>query len=91
MSGLLSYQFVEFYKTLSHPIRLGILDVLFESAKSVNELGRQLNKCQSNVSQHLQVLRKNNLASSNKSGKRRIYRLDDENKALIIYLGKYKI
>jgi len=27
MSGSLSYQFVEFYKALSHPIRLKILDV----------------------------------------------------------------
>ncbi|PIZ98219.1 MAG: hypothetical protein COX78_03485 [Candidatus Levybacteria bacterium CG_4_10_14_0_2_um_filter_35_8] len=91
MSGLLSYQFVEFYKALSHPIRLEILDVLSESAKSVNELGRQLNKHQSNVSQHLQVLRKNHLVFSKQVGKRRVYELNPKEKSLIGYLAKYKL
>ena len=44
MSGLLLYQFVKFYKAFSHPIRFGILDVLSEGAKSVNELGRKYEK-----------------------------------------------
>jgi ArsR family transcriptional regulator len=91
MSGLLSSQYIDLYKALSHPIRLEILDVLSESAKSVNELGRQLNKRQSNVSQHLQVLRRNHFVFSKQVGKRRIYALNPKGKTLIDYLVKYKL
>jgi len=91
MSGLLSSQYIDLYKALSHLIRLEILDVLSESAKSVNELGRQLNKRQSNVSQHLQVLRRNHLVFSKQVGKRRIYTLNPKEKTLIGYLIKYKL
>lgn len=91
MNGLLSLQFSQVYKALAHPMRLEILRILCSRALNVNDLSQQLKKRQSNVSQHLQVLRKSNLVSSKRSGKRRIYELDDENKPLIRYLSKYKI
>lgn len=91
MTGLLSSKFTQVYKALAHPMRLEILSVLLNKDLSVNDLSQQLKKRQSNVSQHLQVLRKSNLVSSKRLGKRRIYKLDDQNKTLVKYLSKYKI
>ena len=91
MTGLLSLKFAQIYKALAHPMRLEILSALLNRTLNVNDLCRQLNKRQSNVSQHLQVLRKNNLVSSKKVGKKRIYKLDTRNSGLISYLNKYKV
>lgn len=88
---LWSEEFTQVYKVLAHPMRLEILLVLLNKDLSVNDLSQQLKKRQSNVSQHLQVLRKSNLVSSNRSGKRRIYMLDHKNEVLVRYLSKYKI
>jgi len=72
-------------------MRLEILNKLYINPLNVNDLSRELDKRQSNVSQHLQVLRKNNLVSSKSMGKKRIYELDGKNIALVRYLKKYKI
>lgn len=71
-------------------MRLEILSALSDKDLNVNDLSRQLNKRQSNVSQHLQVLRKNNLVVSKRVGKRQIYKLDRKNLRLVHYLSKYK-
>jgi len=91
MTGLLSLKFAQIYKALAHPMRLEILSVLLNKDLSVNDLSQQLKKRQSNVSQHLQVLRKDNLVVSKRVGKRQIYELDRQNVRLIRYLNKYKI
>ena len=91
MYGLLSAQYVYLYKALSHPIRLEILTVISECATSVNDLDLQLNKRQSNVSQHLQMLQKNHLVFSKQVGKPRIYTLNPKEMTLIVYLAKYKV
>ena len=88
MSGLLLSQYVSLYRTLSHPIRLEILHVLSENTQSVNDISRQLNKHQSNISQHLQVLRKNHLVHSKQVGKQRIYTLNPKEKKFLDYLTK---
>lgn len=87
----LSPRFATLFKALSHPMRLEILNKLYINPLNVNDLSRELDKRQSNVSQHLQVLRKNNLVSSKSMGKKRIYELDGKNIALVRYLKKYKI
>lgn len=89
MTELLSAKFVTVYKMLSHPMRLEILRRLSVSPLCVNELSRSLNKRQSNVSQHLQILRKNNLVVSKRVGKKQIYEIDRQNVRLIHYLNKY--
>lgn len=91
MSGLLSTQFIDIYRALSHPMRLEILLKLSGRALNVSDLSQLLDKRQSNVSQHLQILRKNNLVSSKRVGKRRVYELDSKNKSLVSYLSKYKV
>lgn len=91
MTGLLSLKFTQVYKALAHPMRLEILKVLSKRALNVNDLSRQLDKRQSNVSQHLQVLRKNNLVISKRIGKRQVYELDQKNIDLVGYLSKYKV
>ncbi len=90
MSGLLSLKYTTLYKVLTHPIRLELINLLFEKRQDVGKLGGQLSIRQSNVSQHLQVLRKNGFVLSEKVGKRRIYSLNPERKTLVSYLMKFK-
>lgn len=90
MSGLLSLKYTTLYKALTHPIRLELINLLFEKCQDVGKLGEQLSIRQSNVSQHLQVLRKNGFVLSEKVGKRRIYSLNPEYKKIVSYLMKFK-
>ena len=90
MSGLLSIKYIKTYKALSHPLRLELINSLFEKQRDVGELGERLNIRQSNVSQHLRVLRKNGFVLSEKEGKRRIYSLNSDCKRLVSYLMKFK-
>ena len=60
----------DFFKALAHPTRIRILERLATSEKAlcVCELIEDLGIEQSNLSQHLTVLRKQNLISSTKVG-----------------------
>lgn len=84
-------EYTQVFKALAHPKRLEILSILSLTSLNVTDLCRQLNKHQSNVSQHLQVLRENNLVVSKKIGKKRIYELNRQNIRLVRYLCKFKI
>lgn len=52
----------DFFKALSHPLRIGILELLSEGKRSVNEIQTILNKEGSAVSQQLSVLRSKTLS-----------------------------
>lgn len=67
----------DFFKALSHPLRIQILELLSEGEKSVNEIQSILNKEGSAVSQQLSVLRTKNIIVGTKDGKRVIYSLRD--------------
>ncbi|MBJ8107539.1 MULTISPECIES: ArsR/SmtB family transcription factor [Bacillus cereus group] len=67
----------DFFKALSHPLRIGILELLSEGEKSVNEMQTILNKEGSAVSQQLSVLRSKNIVVGTKDGKRVLYSLRD--------------
>ncbi|MEH7464353.1 metalloregulator ArsR/SmtB family transcription factor [Bacillus thuringiensis] len=67
----------DFFKALSHPLRIRILELLSEGEKSVNELQSILNKEGSAVSQQLSVLRAKNIVVGTKDGKRVLYSLRD--------------
>ncbi len=58
----------EISKTLANPIRLAILHSLREGEKTVNDLGEILGVRQSNLSQHLAVLRQRNIVKTRKQG-----------------------
>lgn len=67
----------DFFKALSHPLRIRILELLSEGEKSVNELQSILNSEGSQVSQQLSVLRAKNIVVGTKEGKKVIYALRD--------------
>jgi DNA-binding transcriptional ArsR family regulator len=62
-------------RALNDPKRLIILYALAESPRSVGALGALLDASQSNVSQHLAVLRDRGLVDSERDGARAVYSL----------------
>ena len=58
----------EFFKTLSHPLRIRVLELLSEREYSVGELLAELEVEASNLSQQLAVLRRAGLVSTRKEG-----------------------
>lgn len=58
----------DFFKMLSHPARLAILDHLRGGERSVNELQELLGADQSTISQQLARLRNGNLVDTRKEG-----------------------
>ncbi len=67
----------DFFKALSHPLRIRILELLAEGEKSVNEIQQLLNSEGSAVSQQLSVLRNKNIVMGVKEGKKVMYSLRD--------------
>src|SRR5262245_34989256 len=57
-----------FFKALAHPIRIRLVELLVERNRTVQELQTALTLDQSSVSQHLAVLRANQVVSSRKEG-----------------------
>ncbi|HLN90169.1 MAG TPA: metalloregulator ArsR/SmtB family transcription factor [Candidatus Binatia bacterium] len=65
----------EISKTLAHPLRLAILHCLKGGEKTVNELTQTLGASQSNVSQHLAILRQRQIVKTRKDGPNIYYRV----------------
>ncbi len=64
-------------KAIAHPLRLKILCILGESEISVQEIVRQVGTSQSNISQHLAILRDKNVLMTRKDANRIYYRISD--------------
>jgi ArsR family transcriptional regulator len=58
----------EFFKTLSHPLRIRVLELLSEGEHSVGELLREIEVEASNLSQQLAVLRRAGLVTTRREG-----------------------
>ena len=67
----------EFFKALSHPARIKILEMIRTDELSVTELQDHLGIESSGVSQHLSVLRNKNIVDSRKAGTTVYYRIRD--------------
>jgi len=67
----------DFFKALSHPLRIRILELLSEGDKTVNEMQSILNSEGSAVSQQLSVLRAKNIVVGTKKGKNVVYSMRD--------------
>lgn len=67
----------EFFKALSHPLRIRILDELRMGEVSVNDLCSRLNVEQSNLSQQLAILRTRNVVATRKDGHTVYYFVQD--------------
>ena len=67
----------DFFKALSHPLRIRILELLSEGDKNVNELQSLIGSEGSTVSQQLTILRSKNIVYGQKAGNRVMYSLRD--------------
>ncbi len=67
----------EMLKALAHPTRLQILDLLKSGELCVCNIVPELNMEQSNVSRHLNILKKEGLVTSRKEGLKVFYRITD--------------
>lgn len=64
-------------KAISHPLRLKILCTLGEDEISVQTIVEQVGTSQSNISQHLAILRDKGILASRKRANRVYYRVGD--------------
>jgi DNA-binding transcriptional ArsR family regulator len=67
----------EFFKSLSHPLRIRILDALRGGEVGVNELSARLEVEQATLSQQLAILRKSNIVAGRKEGQNVYYSARD--------------
>ncbi len=67
----------DIFKSLAHPTRLRILNLLREGERCVCEIMPPLEMEQSNVSRHLAILKKEGILSSRKEGLKVIYEVND--------------
>jgi DNA-binding transcriptional ArsR family regulator len=64
-------------KAMSHPLRLKILCTLGDQELSVQDSVERVGTSQSNISQHLAILRDKNILASRKDANRVYYRVGD--------------
>jgi DNA-binding transcriptional ArsR family regulator len=65
----------EISKTLAHPLRIAILHYLKDGERTVNDLTQTLGASQSNISQHLALLRQRQIVKTRKEGSTVYYRV----------------
>jgi DNA-binding transcriptional ArsR family regulator len=65
----------EISKTLAHPLRIAILHYLKDGEKTVNDLTQTLGASQSNISQHLALLRQRQIVKTRREGATIYYRV----------------
>ncbi len=64
-------------KAMSHPLRLKILCVLGDKEVSVQDIVEQVGTSQSNISQHLAIMRDKGVLRTRKDANRVYYRVGD--------------
>lgn len=64
-------------KAMAHPLRLKILCVLGDSEISVQDIVERVGTSQSNISQHLAILREKDILATRKDANRVYYRVSD--------------
>jgi len=75
MKNIVSTKKSNLFKALGHPSRVRILEFLATGERCVCEIINELGLEQSNVSQHLAVLRRENIIESEKQGLQVMYRI----------------
>ncbi len=71
-------------KAMSHPLRLKILCILGKDSISVQDIVEQVGTSQSNIYQHLSILREKNILGSKKEANRVYYYIDDPRMSQLI-------
>lgn len=85
-AGAVRAALAEVAKALGHEHRVELIEQLAQGPRSVEALAERVGLTVANASQHLQQLRRAGLVSTQRDGKRVIYRLADEAEADIVSL-----
>ena len=75
-------------KAMSHPLRLKILCTLGDEEVSVQDIVDQVGTSQSNISQHLAILRDKGILTSRKDANRVFYRVSDNRTLRLICMRR---
>ncbi|HHZ88390.1 MAG TPA: transcriptional regulator [Chromatiaceae bacterium] len=75
-------------KAMAHPLRWRIVCTLGDDELSVREIVDKIGTSQSNISQHLEQLRNNNIVTSRKDANRIFYRI--RNNQLLTLIGNMR-
>ncbi len=78
----------DFFKTLGHPVRIRILELLSERDHAVSEILPEISVEPANLSQHLTVLRRSGLVTSRKNGSAVIYALTSPRVAELLRVAR---
>lgn len=73
-------------KAMSHPLRLKILCILGDEEVSVQDIVEHVGTSQSNISQHLAILRDKGILAARKDANRVFYRVSDSRTLQLIRL-----
>ena len=76
-------------KAMSHPLRLKILCVLGDNEISVQDIVEYVGTSQSNISQHLAILRDKGILKSRKDANRVFYKISDERTLRLIEMMQH--
>src|SRR3954463_13225155 len=87
-AGIVRQALAQVAKALGHEHRIELIEQLAQGPRSVEALAERLTLSVANTSQHLQQLRRAGLVSTQRDGKRVVYRLaDDAEKDIVSLLG----
>jgi DNA-binding transcriptional ArsR family regulator len=78
----------EFFKTLGHPMRIRVLEMLSDRDHSVGEMLQELGVEASNLSQQLAVLRHSGLVTARREGSTVCYSLASDQVAELLAVAK---
>ena len=78
----------EFFKTLGHPARIRVLELLRDGERSVSELIPEVGLESSHLSQQLGVLRRANILQTRKAGSSVYYAVTDPRVFQLLELAK---
>jgi DNA-binding transcriptional ArsR family regulator len=78
----------EFFKTLGHPLRIRVLELLSEGEQTVGALLEQVDAEQPNLSQQLAVLRRAGFVTTRREGAAVVYALADPRIAELLAVAR---
>ena len=76
-------------RTLGHPTRLRILQILLEEDQCVKNIWERLGLSQANVSQHLIIMKHRGILKAERKGGRMCYSIKDKRAAQILDLFRF--
>ena len=78
----------ELFKTLGHPIRIRVLEVLSQGESNVADIARAVGVGGSTLSQHLSTLRRSGVVESHRNGSLVIYQVSDPRVFQLLRIGR---